>query len=85
MPIRKIENKRGPERNIMKNRIRPEEEPEFQLPAATVRSIQERDATVAALEVFIKVTHTGLKLPGRNLHTDEELLDAAIRVLSRIS
>lgn len=84
--VKYIENKRIGDQNIMKNRPRPmDEPPEFTLPPETVRTAEERDACVAALEVFVALTQSGLKLPGREIEKDEQLIEAAMRVLSRIS
>lgn len=84
MGTKVINNKRVADNNIMKNRIRQQDEPEFELPGNTVRTIEERDALISALEVFIKITETGLKLPDRDLKADERLMAAAKVVLSRI-
>jgi hypothetical protein len=49
-----------------------------------VRSVEDRDAIVAALQVFCLITDRGLRIPGRDHQTDEELLGAAQRVLQRL-
>ena len=84
MGTRIINNKRSNDTNIQKNRVVVPSGQEFTMPGDTIRTISERDAVVAALQVFATITERGLKIPGRDLQKDEDLLIPAQLVLGRI-
>lgn len=84
MANRVIVNRRANDTNIQKNQIKFVAEPEFQLPSEVCQTRDERDAIKAALEVFIKITETGLKVQDRDSARDDDLLVPAMRVLGRL-
>jgi len=85
MGTRIIHNKRPKDNNIQKNRIRVEEPQQFTLPPDAIRTISERDAVVAALEVFTHITLNGLRIPGRDNQRDEALIESAALVHKRLA
>jgi hypothetical protein len=85
MGTKVFNNKRPNDTNIHRNNVVLPTGQEFTLPSDTVRTREERDAVIAALQVFRAVTNTGLRLQGRDLASDEQLLVAADRVLHRLA
>jgi len=80
-----IKNPRPQDMNVMRRRVRPSNEPfPFSLPATTVRTKDERDAVVAALETFISIVNLGLTMPNRDPDKDAELVGDAKEVLKRL-
>lgn len=79
-----IDNRRPPDSNVSKNKlgIRPEIQ-EITLPPEIVRSREELDSMIAALEVFIQITETGLILEGRDYEADAALLPSVRTLLGR--
>ncbi len=84
MATRTINNKRPPDQNIRRNGQKFAEGPEFQLPVSVVRTLEERDAIMTSLQVFLKILDSGLNLQGRDFQEDQKLANAAQRVLSRL-
>ena len=85
MGTRVFNNKRTHDTNIQKNSFRVPEGQAFTLPSDIVQDIREKDAIVAALQVFQQITERGLKLPDRDFAADEDLLVPAQRVLGRLT
>ncbi len=84
MGRRIIENRRVNDTNIQKNGPRKAPQQEFVWPSSVVRTFQEREAVIAALQVFLQIQRTNLKLQGRDHEDDQALVGAAMLVLGRI-
>lgn len=84
MANRIIENRRMNDTNIMKNTPRAPDKQEFTWPPETVRTFEEREAVVAALEAFIQINQANLRLQGRDEKKDQALVETAMRVLGRV-
>ena len=84
MGQRIIHNKRPHDHNIQRNYATNQTEvQEFVLPSDLIRTLEERDALVSALEVFVKVTEAGLRLPGRSFTEDHQRLPLMRRLLGK--
>jgi hypothetical protein len=80
-----FQNARPPDGNVQRNRVRVEAEPQaFTLPGDVVRTIEERDAVVLALDLFCQQIDLGLRVAGRDFDQDEAALEPARRVLLRL-
>jgi hypothetical protein len=86
MATRTIENRRADGGNLQKNRLTPvQAQQQYSFPPHIAQSTEDRDAIVAALDVFIQCCVDEFELPGRNWVNDNKLLGVAIRVRSRIT
>lgn len=80
-----IRNKRADDTNIQKNRLAPPQHLiAFKLDKDIVHSVEERDALIAALEVYARYVDMGLKMADRDFERDRELAQHAKRIRGRL-
>lgn len=85
MTVRMFINKRADDGNVQRNVFKaPAPRQDFTLPGDVVRTLDERDAVIRALDLFCQQIDLGLRVDGRDFNQDNQALEHARRVLMRL-